>query len=166
MHGVKKSEMAGANGEEAIRELEEEEAPQIAHYQSLVRRVLALGSLSEKELGADMAAIMAITSEVLLLNPDLLTAWTIRRRALRTLFASGDWLAASQEMEFSVATIKANPKSYGAWYHRQWLIGEAMREAPEGVPIQHELALSAKLLDLDARNCKIKGRENHHQPGD
>lgn len=154
MHGVKKSELTGAASEEVIRELEEEEAPQIAHYQSLVRRVLALGDLSVKDLGADVATVMAVTSEALLLNPDLLTAWSIRRRTLRILFASGDWPAALQEMEFSVATIKVNPKSYGAWYHRRWLIGEAIREAPEGVPVQHELALCAKLLDLDARNCR------------
>lgn len=97
---------------------------------------------------------MATTSEALLLNPDLLTAWNVRRRALRLLFASDDWQAAGQELEFSVATIKVNPKSYGAWHHRRWLVGEALRGTPGEAPIRHELALCAKLLELDARNCK------------
>lgn len=155
---MKKSELSGAASKEIIREQEEEEAPQIAHYRGLIERVLVLGGSGDgDDSPVDVAAIMATTGEALLLNPDLLTAWNVRRRALRVLLAAGEWQAAVQEMEFSVAAIKVNPKSYGAWHHRRWLVGQALRGAPEGVPIKHELALCARLLDLDARNCKGGG---------
>lgn len=53
---------------------------------------------------------------------------------------------------FSVEAIKANPKSYGAWYHRKWIITE-LKIANAPVDISNELRLCTKLLELDSRNC-------------
>lgn len=129
------------------------------------------------------------TSKILLSNPDVLTAWRVRRYALIFNFKyrnighdleyerdmssahpigdqveignvegfeknnlSGDIVdkygALKKELEFSVAAIKLNCKSYGAWYHRKWL-AQVMGET---LDLDAEFKLCAKLLALDSRN--------------
>jgi geranylgeranyl transferase type-2 subunit alpha len=53
-----------------------------------------------------------------------------------------------KELEFSVETIKANCKSYGAWFHRKWLSGVLGGD----LNLALELKLCSKLLELDSRN--------------
>ena len=130
------------------------------------------------------------TKSVLLSNPDVLTAWRVRRYTLGKIFNqynlsislgpnndansnlfTGDGaekkcessletdsvpsdvlenliIILKQEMDFSVATIKLNCKSYGAWYHRQWL-ARAFRDY---LDLDAEINLCAKLLGMDSRN--------------
>ena len=58
------------------------------------------------------------------------------------------------ELDFGVKAIKSNPKSYGAWYQRRWLLSsiKAMEPAFDVTP---ELLLCNRLLEMDARNCKV-----------
>ena len=44
--------------------------------------------------------------------------------------------------------LRQNPKSYGAWYHRKWLLNQKL--AP--VDSKREFGLLDKLLKVDARN--------------
>jgi len=55
----------------------------------------------------------------------------------------------SKELEFGEFCLKANPKSYGAWHHRCWLM-----ELTNFSRVKDELALCSKYLELDDRNCE------------
>jgi hypothetical protein len=46
------------------------------------------------------------------------------------------------------AALRANPKSYGAWYHRKWLLNQKLTP----VDSKREFGLLDKLLKVDARN--------------
>lgn len=85
-------------------------------------------------------------------NPEYYTAWNERKRALTRLPCIGiDQI--KMELMINVLAIKANPKSYSAWFHRRWFIENYCKEAKEAI-VSGELELLNKLLDLDCRNCK------------
>jgi len=44
------------------------------------------------------------------------------------------------------AALRKNPKSYGTWHHRRWVVCQGH------CSLERELALCAQLLDLDERN--------------
>jgi hypothetical protein len=125
-----------------------QEREEIAQYRSLIDRLLTLGRKEPKPI----ADIMECTNELLLINPDFITAWNIRRLALALLLPTTDMDRIREEFEFGVATIKTNPKSYGAWYHRRWLI-KTLKDNDLPVDVMLELKLCDKLLQLDSRNC-------------
>lgn len=60
-----------------------------------------------------------------------------------------------KELEFTEFCLKNNPKSYGAWHHRVWL----MRET-NFCRVESELKLCAKYLEYDDRNCKRARQQN------
>lgn len=69
-----------------------------------------------------------------------------------------------EELEFGIATIKINPKSYGAWYNRKWLI-QSIKNVEMMIPfdvVKGELKLCDRLLDIDSRNCKREKRLSSH----
>lgn len=53
-----------------------------------------------------------------------------------------------KELEFTEFCLKSNPKSYGAWHHRRWLMKET-----EFKRVAEELKLCSKYLEYDDRNC-------------
>lgn len=55
-----------------------------------------------------------------------------------------------QELEFFMQLIRINPKSYSMWNHRRWCL--SVMSKPDW---QQEFKLVGKMLDLDARNCKL-----------
>lgn len=119
-------------------------------YRQLVNTLLLLRDAAPPSNSED---ILECTTKLLLLNPDFMTAWNLRRRVISSLAVTQpDRIVA--ELEFGVAAIRANPKSYGAWYHRKWLVC-LMNQS--GVPfiVTSELKLCNKLLELDSRNCKF-----------
>lgn len=54
------------------------------------------------------------------------------------------------ELEFTVACLQKNPKSYAGWHQRRW----AMLQAPQP-PWLKERGLCHKFLSLDERNCRF-----------
>ena len=58
----------------------------------------------------------------------------------------------------NVLSIKANPKSYSAWFHRRWFIENYCGLVKEKI-VEEELELLCQLLDLDCRNCKKKKKK-------
>ncbi|PJF17876.1 Geranylgeranyl transferase type-2 subunit alpha [Paramicrosporidium saccamoebae] len=136
-HGVKRTE-------NVHDEQDAGEVVRVEEYRGLVAECLKLRNSEH------LQTIMTVTGKLLLLNPDFMTAWNIRRRALQVLLKdSADMVEA--ELRFSVEAIKANPKSYGAWFHRKWII-IALKSAEAPLEVAHELVLCNKLLELDSRN--------------
>ena len=54
------------------------------------------------------------------------------------------------ELAFVGGCLGVNPKSYGAWHHRGWVL----RRAPVPPPAPAERALCDRLLAADPRNCE------------
>lgn len=94
---------------------------------------------------------MECTQEILTRNPEYYTAWNERKRAIQLLEDHASLV--KSELMINVLAIKANPKSYNAWYHRRWFIGNYCKNCRELV-VEGELKLLEQLLDLDCRNCK------------
>ncbi|XP_039909789.1 geranylgeranyl transferase type-2 subunit alpha [Hirundo rustica] len=94
--------------------------------------------------GAPPAQVLSLTGSVLAANPDVGTCWNLRRRALGAL--GGDWVPS--ELSFVAQCLGVNPKSYGAWHHRGWVLGHAPAP-PAG---REDLALCERLLAADSRN--------------
>lgn len=44
--------------------------------------------------------------------------------------------------------LRGNPKSYGAWYHRKWVLSQGLAE----VDFDREFRLLDQLLKADSRN--------------
>ena len=55
----------------------------------------------------------------------------------------------NKELQFLQACLQVNPKGYGIWEHRCWLMRSHPRPDWSG-----ELALCNKFLEYDERNCK------------
>lgn len=89
----------------------------------------------------DDAELLTLTGAVLEANPDVGTAWNVRRAAL--LRRGGDWV--SEELSFVGRCLGVNPKSYGAWHHRGWVL----RAHPDP---SAERGLCERLLEADPRN--------------
>ncbi|XP_043275761.1 geranylgeranyl transferase type-2 subunit alpha [Venturia canescens] len=93
--------------------------------------------------------LLEVTERVVLQNPDINTLWNIRRDA----FNKNDWTQEERtermkrELTLTENCLRENPKSYGVWHHRCWII-DHMPE-PDW---KMELALCAKCLNLDERN--------------
>jgi geranylgeranyl transferase type-2 subunit alpha len=137
---------------DAINEKQREEALQVARWKDL------LGRLAQISPDADPEGYLEVNSQVLLENPDYYPCWNARKRFLLDRFLDSDEAALKalikKELDFDVSTIKRNPKSYFAWYHRRWLLQEAaVLKLERPVDPTHELALCTILLSLDQRNC-------------
>ncbi|XP_074644126.1 geranylgeranyl transferase type-2 subunit alpha-like [Tubulanus polymorphus] len=93
-----------------------------------------------------------ISGEILSANPDFYTLWNIRKEVLTHLInneMSEDDLQSLQqtELHFLEQCLKVNPKSYGTWQHRCWVMDNL------GTPNwNRELMLCNKFLEYDERN--------------
>lgn len=92
---------------------------------------------------------LAATQQLLELNPELHTIWNYRRQILLRLpqWTSHRQQLLEQELEFLMAIIPKNIKSYWMWNHRIWALSQLPHPKWE-----KELGLVAKLLEVDARN--------------
>lgn len=90
--------------------------------------------------------------------------WIIANRMAYKMSSPGSHI--KDELEFGVRAIKSNPKSYGAWYQRRWLLSSIKTIEP-AFDVTPELLLCNRLLEMDARNCKniIIGEWMRRTPG-
>ncbi|KAM9068651.1 geranylgeranyl transferase type-2 subunit alpha isoform X2 [Sarcophilus harrisii] len=96
-------------------------------------------------------SVLELTSQILGANPDFATLWNCRREVLMRLETQKppEEFAAlvAAELGFLESCLRVNPKSYGTWHHRCWLLGRL----PEP-NWARELELCAKFLEADERN--------------
>lgn len=102
---------------------------------------------------------------MLRVNPDFYSLWNFRREILQSIHTSMfEEANASQltntrcistdvggavrdaELSLTVDCIRKNPKSYGAWYHRQWVLMHFEADVPQ------EFNLCSQFLAIDERN--------------
>uniref|UniRef100_A0A0A9XHW1 Geranylgeranyl transferase type-2 subunit alpha n=1 Tax=Lygus hesperus TaxID=30085 RepID=A0A0A9XHW1_LYGHE len=94
---------------------------------------------------------MRFVGDVLSTNPDVYTLWNIRKEVLLQMIDDKSIdepvKVGEGELRLTEICLKVNPKSYGAWHHRCWIL----EHFPE-LDLKRELALCNKYLKLDARN--------------
>ncbi|CAH1726430.1 geranylgeranyl transferase type-2 subunit alpha [Aphis gossypii] len=79
-------------------------------------------------------------------NPDIVTIWNYRKEILLKLKPSEEII--NDELYLTEKCLQVNPKSYSAWYHRNWLL-DNVDPSPDW---KKELQLCTKYLKLDERN--------------
>lgn len=129
-------------------------------YHEVAGKVLALKAQRVLE-----ATILPLTSHLLLLNPEFHIVWSYRREIIDALLAkhkeAGESAAADvaelakTELKLTFEALQRNPKSYAAWYQRQWVIDKGLGD------LAKEIGLCTKLLDLDERNFHCWNYRRH-----
>ncbi|XP_021796777.1 geranylgeranyl transferase type-2 subunit alpha isoform X3 [Papio anubis] len=160
MHGRLKVKTSEEQAE--AKRLEREQKLKL--YQSATQAVF-----QKRQAGELDESVLELTSQILGANPDFATLWNCRREVLQQLetqkcvgiqdlrrlpwpcayTASPEELAAlvKAELGFLESCLRVNPKSYGTWHHRCWLLGRL----PEP-NWARELELCARFLEVDERN--------------
>ncbi|XP_068245709.1 geranylgeranyl transferase type-2 subunit alpha [Palaemon carinicauda] len=94
---------------------------------------------------------LKLTAQLLTSNPDAATLWNFRRETLLNMKCDDDDEAWTKlltgELSMVESCLMKNPKSYGAWHHRCWI----MKKFPSP-PWNSELELCNRYLKLDERN--------------
>lgn len=150
MHNRKKSDAALTDEQNEIIERKK------AGYNSLSAQFMerkGRGDLSSESL--------ALTEQLIRVNPDFYSVWNFRREILLSLHAEvglteivpseklqSEAAAVLRDAELSLSNggIKKNPKSYGAWHHRQWILNRIHMD------VESELELCQQYLKADQRN--------------
>ncbi|XP_015976108.1 geranylgeranyl transferase type-2 subunit alpha isoform X1 [Rousettus aegyptiacus] len=142
MHGRLKVKTSEEQAE--AKRLEREQKLKL--YQSATQTVF-----QKRQAGELDESVLELTSQILGANPDFATLWNCRREVLQKLEAqkSPEELAAlvKAELGFLESCLRVNPKSYGTWHHRCWLLSRL----PEP-NWARELELCARFLEVDERN--------------
>uniref|UniRef100_F6WVF8 Geranylgeranyl transferase type-2 subunit alpha n=1 Tax=Monodelphis domestica TaxID=13616 RepID=F6WVF8_MONDO len=131
---------------------EQAEAKRVEREQKLRLYQEATEAVFQKRQAGHLdESVLELTSQILGANPDFATLWNCRREVLMNLETqkSPEEFAALvvAELGFLESCLRVNPKSYGTWHHRCWLLGRL----PEP-NWTRELELCAKFLEADERN--------------
>ncbi|CAG7720551.1 unnamed protein product [Allacma fusca] len=141
MHGRQKVEQSAE--EEAKKQAERQK--KITAYQYAMSKIFK--KRANKEFDPDL---LSLTAKVLAANPDIATLWNIRREVLSIVKAddSAKFMElVPSELELTEVGLRQNPKSYGCWHQRCWLMKETNFEL-----VEQEMKLSSKFLQYDDRN--------------
>ncbi|GAB0098222.1 Geranylgeranyl transferase type-2 subunit alpha [Sergentomyia squamirostris] len=142
MHGRLK--VRTTEEEAARKKLEQDE--KMKAYRGAMERIR-----EKREQGELDREMLDITRKLLSSNPDIYTLWNVRKECFEELR-----LAVNEEemkdlhqadLLFTEQCLQVNPKSYGAWHHRGWIL--ETRPDPNW---NREVDLCTKYLKLDERN--------------
>lgn len=99
---------------------------------------------------------LAVSADLLEANPEFMTAWNYRKLAVEHYLnnrseaeeADSDFLKSILDVELRVveSALKKNFKSYGAWYHRKWVLSKGHSST------ERELKLLNLFQKMDSRN--------------
>ncbi|KAH9811398.1 geranylgeranyl transferase type-2 alpha subunit [Melampsora americana] len=100
-----------------------------------------------------------LSTALLTLNPEHVTAWSFRRKCLMKILESNDSKEnpivlekLNDEMKFTFKSFENHPKSYSIWEHRKWVLKQMKHQ-----DWLNELKLVEKLLQKDGRNFHAWG---------
>ena len=92
-----------------------------------------------------------LTETLLKVNPDPLHIWNKRRKLF--LGRSVDYSLVEKELSLTASALQSNPKAYGAWFHRKWVLTQAAEKITKTTELlQQELGLTELFLQRDERN--------------
>lgn len=142
MHGrlkIKSTAQQKAEREEAQRK-------KLVAYQAAFSH-----AMSQRQSGAHDKDTLTTVAGILEKNPDVGVLWIYRReifQAMRKTLPNEELQEFfNAELDFLVACLRVNPKSYFTWAHRCWILLNA--PSPNW---ERELALCTRFLSLDERN--------------
>lgn len=142
MHGRVK---VRTSAEEAIRKKKEDDLKAKA-YRNGMDKILAMRSGSKLDQN-----LLDLSAKILSVNPDLTTLWNIRRECILKMSAGvePDMSLFDRDLGFTESCLQIQPKSYGAWHHRVWIL-----ENSPNPDWDKEVKLCTNYLKRDERNCK------------
>ncbi|RLN88960.1 hypothetical protein BBJ28_00007812 [Nothophytophthora sp. Chile5] len=138
MHGRVKS-VEREKEEKKTDEERREDLAKVRMYHEVAGKVLALKKQKLYE-----PHVLPLTSHLLLLNPEFHMVWSYRREVIDALATKADD-PTTEMQEIAKTELKLtlrNPKSYSAWFQRQWIIDRGLGD------LKKEIGLCNKLLDL------------------
>ncbi|XP_020580824.1 geranylgeranyl transferase type-2 subunit alpha 1 isoform X2 [Phalaenopsis equestris] len=96
---------------------------------------------------------ISASSKLLEINPEILTVWNYRKHAFlqnlkEATDSEGIKSLVDDELRAVEMALRANPKSYGAWFHRKWVLSQGLA----AVDFDREFRLLDHLLKADSRN--------------
>lgn len=142
MHGRLK---VRTSAEEAIRKKKEQDLKAKA-YRHGMDKIFAMRSENLLD-----QSLLDLTGKILSVNPDLSTLWNIRRECILKMTSGEepDKTLFERDLGFTELCLQVQPKSYGAWHHRVWIL----ENSPEP-DWNREVTLCTVYLRKDERNCK------------
>ena len=142
MHGRVK--VRSSEEQVAAKNLEREK--KIKRYQSVTEEIY-----TRREAGSLDEELLKLTEELLGHNPDHYTMWNIRRDVMKQILTDSEVETKTElfkrELHFLEKCLKINPKSYGTFMQRRWVMSET--PAPDW---KQEIDLCDLFLFYDERN--------------
>ncbi|CAO1356209.1 unnamed protein product, partial [Diamesa hyperborea] len=140
MHGRLK---VRTSAEEALRKKKEQDLKAKA-YRNGMDKILAMRSKAEFD-----QPLLDLSAKILSVNPDLNTLWNIRRECILKMTENDkeNTVLFDRDLGFTENCLQIQPKSYGAWHHRIWIL--------ENCPVadwNREVELCTRYLRKDERN--------------
>ncbi|KAF0689893.1 Aste57867_18689 [Aphanomyces stellatus] len=138
MHGIRKSDVPKTPEEEAAI------ATHVKQYKEVSSQVMAM----KKDRQFDDHALK-LSALVVVLNPEFWIIWAFRRDAILHLLRADESRKkelGDAEVKLTMEALMKNPKSYSAWFQRQWIVDQGMAD------LEKEIRLCDALLNKDERN--------------
>ena len=142
MHGRVK--IRTSEEQAAAKKLEREK--KIKKFQNVTNEIY-----TKREADSLDEELLKLTETLLAWNPDHYTIWNIRREVIEQLLVGSEVEAKTElfkrELNFLEMCLKVNPKSYGVFTQRRWVMSHT--PTPDWT---HEIALCDLFLSYDERN--------------
>lgn len=145
MHGQRRAEYKARQKDPKVAAVLQRKAD---HWRQLTAK------LSE----APPALAWELTETLLRVNPDPLYIWNQRRALISSSDGDQDVKMdydLDKELGLTAAALQSNPKAYGAWFHRKWILCRQQSQGPREKMadiLRQELGLTELFLQRDERN--------------